>query len=99
MGDADVRLQPRKPDGEAVSGHAKSVISKAKKFHGLRGDVVSTHRRARSLVHGDPAQAMGQAADTARKTAEQVTQRGVVVGGAIYEFAHGVTAFNEQVAA
>ena len=42
---------------------------------------------------------MGQAADTARKTAEQVTQRGVVVGGAIYEFAHGVTAFNEQVAA
>lgn len=98
MGNADVRLQPRKPDGEAVSGHAKSVISKAKKFHALRGDVVSTHRRARALVHGDPAQAMGQATDTATTMADTVLRRGVVVAGAIHEFAHGITAFNEQVA-
>lgn len=51
------------------------------------------------MVHGDPAQGMGQAADAAISMADRVLRRGVVVAGAIHEFADGVTAFNEQVAA
>src|SRR5699024_2510342 len=92
------RLASRTPDGATLSSHAETVIARATKFHDLSGDVASAHDSARALVHGDPAQGMGQAADTATKMADRLQRRGVVVGGAIHEFARGITEFNEQVA-
>ena len=98
MSTADTTLASRTPDGAAVSSHAEAVIAKATKFHGLSDDVALAHKSARALVHGDPAQGMGRAADTATTMAGTLQRRGVVVGGAIHEFARGITEFNEQVA-
>lgn len=87
----------RKPDGPTVSAYADEVIDSATKFDSLHDDISAEHTDARSLIHGDPAPQMVQAAETAKNMATSVQRRSVVVGGAIHEFARGITEFNEQV--